>query len=488
MNRREFLRILTGSAALAVGRRFAPAAADREKTDPPLNFLLITADDMNWDSVGVYGCKVPGITPNIDRLAAGGLRFQRAHITIAVCQPCRQVLMTGRYPHRNGGMGFYGIRQNVPTLQEALREAGYFQGILGKVPHLAPAGKFPWDVIVKAGQLRNGRGPELYRKAAADFFAKAKAAGKPFFLMANSHDPHRPFVGARRRRKKPRPGAAQKASAPAASRIYEPQEAIVPAFLPDIPNVRREVAQYFGSVHRCDETVGAVLSALAESALADNTLVMFFSDHGMAFPFAKTNCYFNSTRTPWICRWPGRIKPGTVDREHFISGIDFMPTILAAAGVTAPAGMDGKSFLPLLTGGKQAGREEVFTVFHETAGRKKYPMRCLQDRRFGYIYNAWADGKTVFRNESQSGLSMNAMKAAAQTDERIAARVKLFLYRVPEELYDFENDPAALKNLVDDPKCKDVLKRMRARALATMTDKKDPLAPTFREFLGGLSA
>jgi N-sulfoglucosamine sulfohydrolase len=306
--------------------------------------------------------------------------------------------------------------------------------------------------------------------------------------MANSHDPHRPFVGSRPRKRKLRPGAAQKAPEPAASRIYEPGEVVVPAFLPDIPNVRKEVAQYFGSVHRCDETVGAVLSALSESGLADNTLVMFFSDHGMAFPFAKTNCYFSSTRTPWMCRWPGRTRPGTVEREHFISGIDFMPTILSAAGLAPPAGMDGKSFLPLLTGGRQAGREEVFTVFHETAGRRKYPMRCLQDRRFGYIYNAWADGKTVFRNESQSGLSMNAMRAAARTDEGIAARVKLFLYRVPEELYDFASDPAALKNLIDEPRHKDVLKKMRAAVLAIMTEKKDPLTETFRKFLGGLGA
>ncbi|MGB2824181.1 MAG: sulfatase [Phycisphaerae bacterium] len=485
MNRREFLRMLTGSAAMAAAPGLAAAAAGTQMPGRP-NFLFITADDMNWDSVGVYGCKVPGITPNIDKLAAEGLRFQRAHITIAVCQPCRQVLMTGRYPHRNGGMGFYGIRQEAPTLQETLKRGGYFQGIFGKVPHLAPAGRFPWDVIVNAGQLRNGRGPELYGKATADFLAKARAAGKPFFLMANSHDPHRPFVGAGRTRKKARPGAAQEA--PGASRVYQPAEVVVPAFLPDIPNVRKEVAQYFSSVRRCDETVGAVLSALAKSPLADNTLVMFLSDNGMAFPFSKTNCYLSSTRTPWICRWPGRIKPGTVDSEHFISGIDFMPTILAAAGVAPPEGMDGKSFLPLLTGGRQAGREEVFTVFHETSARKKYPMRCLQDRRFGYIYNAWADGKTAFRNESQAGLSMNAMKAAAETDKSIAARVKLFLYRVPEELYDFENDPAALKNLVDDPKHKDVLKKMRARALAVMAEKEDPLAPTFREFLGGLGA
>ena len=110
------------------------------------------------------------------------------------------------------------------------------------------------------------------------------------------------------------------------------------------------MAQYYSSAHRCDETVGEVLRALKESGLEDSTLVMFLSDNGISMPFAKSNCYLTSTRTPWLVRWPGKVKPGVVDTEHFISGIDFMPTILEAAGLPAPAGMDGRSFLPLLTG------------------------------------------------------------------------------------------------------------------------------------------
>src|SRR5262249_35448378 len=140
---------------------------------------------------------------------------------------------------------------------------------------------------------------------------------------------------------------------PAPSRIYKPEEILIPGFLPDLADVRKEMSQYYSSAHRCDETVGQVLRALKESGLEENTLVMFLSDNGISMPFAKSNCYLTSTRTPWIVRWPGKVKAGVVEDQHMISGIDYMPTILETLGLAAPAGMDGRSFLPLLTDGKQ---------------------------------------------------------------------------------------------------------------------------------------
>ncbi|HIM10559.1 TPA: hypothetical protein EYM26_07105 [Candidatus Poribacteria bacterium] len=99
------------------------------------NILLVTADDMNWDAVGAYGCLVEGTTPNLDRLAEQGIRFEHAHVTIAVCQPSRSALMTGRYPHRSGGEGFHHLRQpDLPIFPELLRQASYRVGILGKEP------------------------------------------------------------------------------------------------------------------------------------------------------------------------------------------------------------------------------------------------------------------------------------------------------------------------------------------------------------------
>jgi len=456
MTRRRFLKAAgTGSLFLASGR-FTTLANNQSKKRP--NILLITADDMNWDSPGCFGGRTPQITPNIDRLASEGMRFEHAHITIAVCQPSRSVLMTGRYPHRNGAEGFQPINTSVPTLQEQLHKADYLQGILGKVKHLAPPGKFNWDMIEDYQDLGCGRNPELYYKYAGDFFRQAAIRKQPFFLMANSHDPHRPFHGSQQEQKK---FVKVLKDIPAPSRVYKGEEIEVPGFLPDLPDVRREIAQYYSSVRRCDDTVGAVLRALRESGQADNTLIMFLSDNGMALPFAKTNCYLHSTRTPWIAVWPGRIKSGTVDKQHFISGIDFVPTALDAAGVDFPGGMDGTSFLPVLMGKQQPERDKVFTQFHQTSARNRYPMRCVQTRRFGYIFNPWSDGQRVFKNESQSGLTFNAMKAAAQQDESIAGRVKLFQYRVIEEFYDFKNDPDGLNNLIDDPNYKEQINELR---------------------------
>jgi len=474
LTRRSFLKAAgLGSVLLASGQ--LPAfGATGQKQRP--NILLITADDMNWNAPGCFGGKTPDITPNIDRLASEGVRFEHAHITIAVCQPSRSVLMTGRYPHRNGAEGFQPINTSVPTLQEQLHNAGYIQGILGKVKHLAPPEKFEWDMIEDFQDLGCGRNPELYYKYASDFFRQADGQNKSFFLMANSHDPHRPFHGSQQEQKK---FAKALKDIPAPSRVYKDEEIEVPGFLPELPDVRKEIAQYYSSVRRCDDTVGAIMRALRESGQAENTLIMFLSDNGMALPFAKTNCYLHSTRTPWIAVWPGRIKPGSADRMHFISGIDFMPTALDAAGVAAPGGMDGSSFLPVLLGKEQPERDKVFTQFHQTSGRNRYPMRCVQNHRFGYIFNPWSDGKRVFKNESQSGLTFNAMKGAAPKDDSVAARVKLFQYRVIEEFYDFKNDPDGLHNLIDNTDYEKQINQMRKEMLEWMKKTGDPAINSF---------
>ncbi len=450
----------------------ACAVSVAEEDERRTSFLLITADDLNCDSVGAYGSRVPDITPNIDRLASEGLRLEYAHVTIAVCQPCRSVWLTGRYPHQSGGEGFHTLRvPGVPTLPALLRSAGYRVGILGKGRHSTPYPDFEWDARFEAAELGGGRSPSLYGERAKKFIADSVAAKRPFFLMANSHDPHRPFHNA---------GPPRKGAEPP-TRVYTPGEVVVPGFLPDLPEVRLEISEYFSSVRRCDDTVGAVLRALEESGHAGNTLVMFLSDHGMALPFAKTNCYLHSTRTPWIVRWPGRVPAGSVDREHMISGVDLTPTVLDALKIEQPSGLAGRSFLPVLRGGTQSGRDMVFTQFHQTSARRAYPMRCVLTKRFGYIWNPWADGERVFRNESQSGRTMKAMRAAAEDDPALRARVTLFLERVPEELYDFANDPDALENLAGDATHREELDRLRRRLLEWMERTGDPALAAFRQ-------
>lgn len=455
------------------------------------NVLFINADDLNCDSLGVYGCKVPGVTPHLDRLASQGVRFKHAHVNIAVCQPCRAVWMTGRYPHRSGATGFNTIDADVPTLPEKLRGAGWLTGCFAKHGHVIPSrNEQAFDVTVAARELKNGRGVDEYRKHAAAFFEKAKAAGKPFFLIANLQDPHRPFAGSdqetnARKRDKNNKTHQYGGGFPEVTDAYKPDDVTVPGFLPDLPAVRREIAEYYTSVRRMDAIVGGILDELERAGLADNTVVMFMSDHGMALPFAKTNCWYHSTRTPWIVRWPGVTKASGVDRNHVVSGIDFTPTVLDIAGLDAIEGVDGRSVVPILRGGKQAGRAFAFTEFHQTAGRKDYPMRAVVGRRFVYIWNGWADGETEFRNESQSGRTFTAMRKAAASDEAIAARVDLFVHRVPEEFYDHAGDPDALRNRVGDDELAESIAERRMLLFRHLHATGDPQAGAYEKYLAG---
>lgn len=261
INRRDFLK-LTGAACLA--SLLGPGPALAENPSRP-NILFLTADDMNWDSVGVFGCQIPGVTPNLDKLASQGMRFSRAHVPIALCQPCRAAMLTGRYPHNNGATGFQPIRPEVGTLGEALDAAGYWNGVIGKGRHYQPSEKFHWHFFIEAAELGDGRDPDRYYQYARQFIAKAKETGKPFFLHANAHDPHRPF------------DLEDGVSGRPFTRRFKPEDIVVPGFLPDISLVRKEVASYFNGVHRADETVGMVLQALAESGLDRSTIALFLS-------------------------------------------------------------------------------------------------------------------------------------------------------------------------------------------------------------------
>ncbi len=466
MNRRAFLRTLGWGAVCVTDLQSSLRAAEPKKDK--LNILLFTADDLNCDTVGCFGGKVPDLTPNLDAFAIEGLRFAHAHVNAAICQPSRGVLATGRYGHNSGVLGFMHTTRDISTIMQTLRDAGYLTGILGKVDHSTPKVSYKWDFVHDQNELGNGRDPEIYYRYCREFLARCRREGKPFYFMVNSHDPHRPYhiPG------KPIEGAKEP------SKTYTPAEATVPGFVPDLPGVREELSYYLNSVRRLDDTFGKTMQALQESGFAENTLVMFLSDNGLAIPFAKCNAYLASTRTPWIVRWPGMVKRGALDRQHMISGIDFFPTVLEAVGLPVPPGLDGSSFLPLLKGGTQSGWDLVFTQIDMKAGGDAVPMRCVQNQRLGYIFSPWSDGQFVYRNNNE-GLTMKAMIEAAKTDPRAAQRVRMFRYRTFEELYDLQHDPDCLTNLVDNPDCKDDLERLRSELSAWMQRTHDPLLPAF---------
>ncbi len=450
-----------GLASPAIG--WSADAAERP------NILLFTADDLHAESLGVFRGGVKDLTPNLDRFAKQGMLFDRAHVNVGICVPSRAVIATGLYSHRSGAMGFMKAKNGTPEVVTTFQTAGYLAGVLGKVDHSSPTRAMRWDYSFDQKELGNGRNPGIYYERSRAFFEQCKSAKKPFYFMVNSHDPHRPYCNPKKLTK----GAAMP------SRVYEPSEVAVPGFLPDLPGVRDELAQYLNSTRRLDDTFGRVMDALDESGFADNTLVVFLSDNGIAVPFAKCNAWFHSTRTPLLARWPGVVEQGAANRAAFVSGVDLFPTFLDAAGVAGPADLDGRSILPLLNGSEQDGREYVFTQIDGKAGGDNVPMRCVQNAKFGYIYNPFSDGKHLYRNNNE-GKSMAAMNQAAKTDPAIAARVQLFRYRVPEEFYNLETDPDCLNNLIDSSEHCEAIEALQAKLRDWMETTSDPMLAAFQ--------
>jgi N-sulfoglucosamine sulfohydrolase len=434
-----------------------------------LNVLLFTADDLHAGSLQTYGGKVEGLTPNLDRFAKEGMVFGRAHVNVAICAPCRAVIATGLLSHNSGALGFMPARPGTPTIVSVLQGSGYRCGILGKVGHSTPVAGTKWDFSFDQKELGNGRSPTIYYNRAKEFMARCKKENKPFYFMVNSHDPHRPYCNPNKLTK----------GAEAPSKIYKPEDVEVLGFVPDLPGVRAELAMYQNSTRRLDDTFGKVMQALEESGLADQTLVVFMTDNGIAIPFAKCNAWFHATRSPMIFRLPGVAKPGVRDDTNFISAVDLMPTFLELTGVKGPAKLDGRSVLPLVKGGAQDNRDHVFTQIDKKAGNDAVPMRCVQNAKFGYIYNPFSDGKHRYRNNNE-GLTMQAMEQAAKSDPKIAARVQLFRYRVPEEFYNLEKDPSCLNNLIAQPEHQAVISEMRRKLEDWMVTTSDPMLKAFR--------
>jgi N-sulfoglucosamine sulfohydrolase len=439
------------------------------------NILLITVDDMNYDSVGAFGCKVIGTTPNLDQFASEGIRFNHAHVQVANCMPSRNVLMSGKYSHNNGVEGFYHIEPNYKRLPEILKENGYFVGLKGKTHHTLTGkeSKKIWDLKEDKNKEMGKGNPEDFLNFLDSALTAAKQAQKPFYLNFNINDPHTPFY------------ALDKKGFPTEdkivpSKVYRPDEIHVPGFLPDTPVVRQEVAHYYSSVRRADDMFGALIQRIKAESVYDNTIIIFLADHGAPFPFAKTNIYRHSTRTPWMMRFPSVISPNRIEDEHMISAIDLLPTVLELCHIEArDLQVDGRSFAPLLRGEKQDNRKYVFTEHNENSGGIRNPMRAVNSKRYGYIWNPWSNGVRTLKTATTGTRTFKEMEHLALNNQAMADRLKLFKYRTVEEFYDYEQDPDALHNLIDSPEHQAVINAFKKRLEEHLRETKDPLLDIF---------
>jgi len=420
------------------------------------NIVFILADDINRDTWGVYGskdCK----TPNIDRLAQDGIRFNRAYCTIAMCAPFRQELYTGRNPWRTGTLANHSTSTpETKSIAHYLGDIGYRVSLIGKT-HIGPRKCYPFEYIKDGGTETDNN--DLYIKSAQTIMNASAKKKQPFCMFIASSDGHGPYT----------------TGDPSA---YDPDTLTIPPYWLDTPELRRGLVAYYAEITNFDNLVGRMRHELEKNGLWENTILMVCSEQGTGFPFAKWTCYDNGLHTGLVAHWPGISKPGqTVD--ELISIADITPTLVeAAGGKLTDSDSDGKSFLDLLKGKQQKLHDYVFGAFTNCniLGNEDriYPIRVIRNKRFTLIYNPNHEQLTsnitldgalnMLQNPEAMGNGVaESWVARSREDDSAKPWVHKLHHRPEYELYDRDTDPYELTNLADNPEHRVVLTELKSQ-------------------------
>ena len=452
----EKVRELSALLESIRGARVQPPRARRP------NIVLAIADDWSFPHAGIYGDTTVR-TPNIDRLAREGARVTHAFVASPSCTPSRAALLTGQAVHRleEGGNLWGFLPRAHEVYPDRLEASGYVVGFSGK--GWGP-GRFE-----PGGRTRNPAGAQFKN---FDDFMERREKGRPFSFWFGTSDPHRPYE----------PGSGAQSGLKAES-------VKVPGFLPDTPEVRSDLLDYYFEVERFDRDLGRIIDALERAGELENTIVIVTSDNGMPFPRAKANVHDAGARVPLLIRWPGAARPGAVI-ESFVSLTDLAPTLLEGAGAPPLDGITGRSLLPLLRGETQPGRERVFIERERHAnvrrGDLSYPVRAIRTKDYLYIRNLrpdrWPAGDpqlyvSVGPFGDIDGGPSKSVLLDRQTDRAIAPFfLSATAKRPAEELYDLRRDPDQLTNVAGQPAHRAAQQRLRAELDRWMRETGDPRA------------
>ena len=385
------------------------------------NFVIFVADDMAWDDCGAYGH--PSIrTPNMDQLAAEGLRFDRAYLTCSSCSPSRCSMLTGRFPHSTGaGELHLPLPEDQVLFSTPLREKGYYTASVGKW-HLGNAAISQMDLVKQGG----GPGGEAHWVDAV----KNRPKDKPFFFWLAATDPHRGY----------KPGAIDPP--------HELSDVRVPPIFPDTTKVKEDLALYYDEIGRFDEYIGKVVAELDNQGVLDETLILVISDNGRPFPRCKTTVLEDGVRTPFILRYPPLVKPGQATNS-LVSTVDIAPTIVELAGVETLESFQGKSFVPILRNA-QAKTHLMTYSEHNWHDYRAYE-RSVCTERYRYVRNWLPDFPSTPPADAVRSPTYEEMQRLHADDSLNDAQELVFeAPRSEEELYDVIRDPHCLTNLLTD--------------------------------------
>jgi N-sulfoglucosamine sulfohydrolase len=427
----------------------------------PKNVLLLISDNHNSTDLGCYGH--PNLrTPNLDALAARGTRFSHAFATTASCGPSRAVIYTGLLTHANGQFthshSFHNgvLAKGVTTVFDLHKEAGYRTALLGKTSIGSRGGQYDID-LTDESLMRDLPGQA---QKAEQFIREGN--GQPFLIVLATHDPHPSD--------KPVDERWKRGVLP--PRHVDPATLAVPSFLPDRPDVRESLAEYYELIERLDAGFGEALAMLKRTGHEDDTLVMFFSDHGSSYPGAEATHWEPGVHVPLIVASPAQRNRG-LSTDAMVTLADVTPTILDWTGVKAPAyPLHGRSVLGVLDQEKTSGWDSVVLshVSHEIT--MVYPMRTLRERRYKLIWNM--NYQLPFPLASEVAERSPWAETIRRGDKLIGKRtVQDFLWHAPVELYDLQSDPDEVVNLADDPAHADLRRAMSEKLLARLRETGD---------------
>ncbi len=415
------------------------SAADRP------NIVWIVTEDIS-PNLGCYG-DPDAITPNLDKFASEGARFERFFTHAPVCAPTRSGLITGMYPTT---MGSHHMRSKLvtppPLFTDELKKAGYTVFWPGKTD-------FNFDAPKGFADTRNWvNNPDLLPK------------DKPFFAYINYTITHESQVRANPQQYKKNTARLKP------EQFRDPAKVKLPPYYPDHPDVRRNVATYHDNITAMDYLVGDVLKVLEDRKLVDNTLVVFFGDHGWGMSRGKRWCYDSGLRAPLLVRWPGKITPGSV-REDPVAFLDLAPTMISIAGAEVPERMQGQVFL-----GEKKTPDRKFVYSARDRMDEAYDrIRTVRSMQYRYIRNFHPElPYAQYINYMDEMPTMKIWRKLAFEGKLNPVQMAFFARTKPkEEFYDLKADPHETKNLIDDPKYAGMISEHREALEKWMKETKD---------------
>lgn len=399
------------------------------------NIVIIIADDLGWNDIGPYGNRSVH-TPNIDNLAANGLRFDNVFLTTSSCSASRASILTGKYPHSNGLVHLHqGLPASESTLGLLLAQGGYHTESVGKW-HLGGESKSQFSSVIES---RTDSGTERWLER-----LRQRPVDVPFFFWLASHDPHRPYT----------------VSDNSAPYTYHSDSIEVPSGFVDGPGTREEFTRYYREVSRFDRDVGSVISELEAQNVLENTLLIVMSDNGRPFHGDKQSLYDDGIKTPFIIHWPRAIKNAGV-RQQLLSIVDLAPSLLELAGLPIPGSMQGLSFVTTLNSADTTIREYIFAE-RNWHGRN-YHERAIRSLNYLYKENQFPSSGECVDSPYSYADSYKEFLHAFQEGQLEGPVVDCFAQtRAKAELMSVDSNGNALPyNLIDDISHASALNSMR---------------------------